>query len=83
MTLVAPSVFYVSRDQQRAASDDLRVVERAGGATVGLRITFDAGDLKDVVTVRRALDVCVVHLPVFHCDTQVGPTDGGASRPST
>ncbi len=76
VTLVAPSVFYVSRDQQRAASD-LRVQERAGEATVGLRITFDAGDLKDVVTVRRALDACVVHLPVFHCDTQVGPTGGG------
>ncbi|MEY2241844.1 hypothetical protein AB8A21_02590 [Streptomyces sp. BF23-18] len=74
MTLVAPSVFYVSRDRQRGESD-LRVQERTGGAAVKLRITFDAGDLKDVVTVKRALDACVVHLPVYHCDTQVGPTD--------
>ncbi|MGW3917725.1 hypothetical protein ACWEBX_40670, partial [Streptomyces sp. NPDC005070] len=62
MKLVVPPVFYVSRDPDRAASD-LRVEERVpGGETVGLRITFDAGDLKDVVTVKRALDDCVVHL---------------------
>ncbi|MFD5633134.1 hypothetical protein ACFWJM_03130 [Streptomyces sp. NPDC127077] len=77
MKLVVPPVFYVSRDRDRAASD-LRVEERAdGGDTLGLRITFDAGDLKDVVTVGRALDDCVVHLPVYHCDTQVGPTGAG------
>ncbi|MEU4171184.1 hypothetical protein AB0F46_30435 [Streptomyces sp. NPDC026665] len=75
--LVAPSVFYVSRDPQQATSD-LRVQERsADGATVGLTITFDAGDLEGIVTVRRALDDCVVHLPVFHCDTQAGSTGAG------
>ncbi|MFE2531053.1 hypothetical protein [Streptomyces sp. NPDC059371] len=78
MELVVPSVFYVSRDPHQAASD-LRVEERAaGGETAGLRITFDAADLKDVVTVKRALDDCVVHLPVYHCDTQVGPTGAGS-----
>ncbi|MEU6655188.1 hypothetical protein ABZ904_38770 [Streptomyces sp. NPDC046900] len=74
--LVVPSVFYVSRDPQQAVSD-LRVEERAGGATVRLRVTFDASDLKGIVTVKRALDACVVHLPVYHCDTQAGPTGGG------
>ncbi|MFF4567854.1 hypothetical protein [Streptomyces sp. NPDC001435] len=77
--LVVPSVFYVSRDPQQAASD-LRVEERAGGATVRLRVTFDAGDLKGIVTVKRALDACVVHLPVYHCDTQAGPTSGGGMQ---
>ncbi|MGW1962681.1 hypothetical protein ACWCPD_20675 [Streptomyces sp. NPDC001935] len=75
--LVAPPVVYVSRDPHRTAHD-LQVQERAlDGKTVELRVTFDAADLKDVVTVRRALDDCVVHLPVYHCDTQVGAGPGG------
>ncbi|MET7989097.1 hypothetical protein [Streptomyces sp. NPDC005281] len=74
--LVVPPVHYVSRDPHRTVTD-LRVEERVGGATVGLRITFDARDLKDVVTVKRALDDCVVHLPVYHCDTRAGRTGAG------
>lgn len=74
--LVAPSVVYVSRDPQQAVTD-LRVEERAGGATARLRVTFDANDLKDTVTIIRALDACAVRLPVYHCDTQVGPAGPG------
>ncbi|MGW1538378.1 hypothetical protein, partial [Streptomyces aureus] len=46
--LVAPPVFYVSRDTDRPVSD-LRVQEKAVGVTGGLRITFDATGLEDVV----------------------------------
>ncbi|MEW1780054.1 hypothetical protein [Streptomyces sp. NPDC086777] len=74
--LVVPSVFYVSRDPQQPVSD-LRVEERVGAGTAGLRVTFDAGDLKGIVTVKRALDNCVVHLPAYHCDTQAGATGSG------
>ncbi|MGW1618759.1 hypothetical protein [Streptomyces sp. NPDC002172] len=74
--LVVPSVFYVSRDPQQPVSD-LQVEERADAGTARLRVTFDAGDLKGIVTVKRALDSCVVHLPVYHCDTQAGPTGSG------
>lgn len=74
--LVVPSVFYVSRDPRQPVSD-LRVEERVGVGTARLRVTFDAGDLKGIVTVKRALDSCVVHLPVYRCDTQAGPTGSG------
>lgn len=74
--LVVPSVFYVSRDPKQPVSD-LRVEERLGAGTATLRVTFDAGDLKGIVTVKRALDNCVVHLPVYHCDSQAGATGSG------
>lgn len=74
--LVAPSVVYVSRDPRQAATD-LSVQERTGGTTAGLRVTFDAGDLKDTVIIKRALDACAVRLPVYHCDTEAGPTGAG------
>ncbi|MGY4981753.1 hypothetical protein ACWCYL_32210 [Streptomyces sp. 900105755] len=74
--LAVPSLFYVSRDPQQPVSD-LRVEERVGAGTAGLRVTFDARDLQGIVTVKRALDNCVVHLPVYHCDTQAGPTGSG------
>lgn len=74
--LVAPSVLYVSRDPEQVATD-LSVRERTAGTTARLRVTFDAGDLKGTVTVKRALDACPVRLPVFHCDTGTGPTVPG------
>ncbi|MEU4084017.1 hypothetical protein [Streptomyces aureus] len=74
--LVAPPVLYVSRDTDRPVSD-LRVQEKAVGVTGGLRITFDATGLKDVVGVERALDNCPVHLPVYHCDTHPETTGSG------
>ncbi|MEU4040151.1 hypothetical protein [Streptomyces collinus] len=73
--LVAPSVVYVSRAPH--STTDLHVEERqAPRATV----TFDAGDLKGVAVIKRALDICPVHLPVFRCEGQRGDPAPGDNR---
>ncbi|MCA1219549.1 hypothetical protein [Streptomyces sp. 8L] len=61
--IVAPSVFYVPRDAD-GGSTDLNVDEKWPD---DLTITFDAGDLKGVATIRTGMDACPVRLPVFHC----------------
>ncbi|MEV6161907.1 hypothetical protein AB0L71_08275 [Streptomyces sp. NPDC052052] len=69
--LVAPAVFYVSRDPD--STTDLHIEEKKAARVT---VTFDAGDLEGVAVIGTAMDICPVRLPVFHCTGQ----DGGPSR---
>ncbi|MGW1028783.1 hypothetical protein ACWD4J_34725 [Streptomyces sp. NPDC002577] len=69
--LVAPSVFYVSRNPH--STTKLHIEEKQAARVT---VTFDAGDLKGIAIIKPAMDDCPVHLPVFQCKGQ----DGDASR---
>jgi hypothetical protein len=73
--LVAPSVFYVSRDPHDTT--DLHIEERQAAKVT---VTFDASDLKGIAIIKRALDACPVHLPVFRCTGQDGAPGRGGLR---
>jgi hypothetical protein len=71
--LVAPSVFYVSRDPH--STNQLHIEEKQAA---GVAVTFDASDLKGIAVIKTAMDACPVHLPVFHCKGRTAtPPVGG------